>query len=50
MAASLGGLLARRENVREGFRVGGEVLGTADPHVERLTQEYGVPPDSESQR
>jgi hypothetical protein len=51
MAATLGGLLSRKEHVREGFRVGGEVLGAADPHVERLTQEYGVPPDvPESQR
>jgi hypothetical protein len=41
----LGGLVAKRDDVKEGLRVGAEVLEVLDPNEKQLRDEYGVPPD-----
>ena len=39
------GLVAKRDDVKEGLRVGAEVLEVLDPNEKQLRDEYGVPPD-----
>ena len=41
----LGGLVAKRDDVKEGLRVGAEVLEVLDPNEKALRDDYGVPPD-----
>ena len=41
----LGGLVAKRDDVKEGLRVGAEVLEVLDPNEKQLRDDYGVPPD-----
>jgi hypothetical protein len=47
-AVTFGGIFAKRDEVREGFRVGGRVLDTLDhldPNEKALRDDYGVGPD-----
>jgi hypothetical protein len=45
LAVTLGGIFAKRDEVREGFRVGGQALDALDPNEKALRDDYGVPPD-----